>query len=160
MTAVFRLGVHTLLLLGDNRGTEWRMKPQHITTPRALMETCRLLGDRSTHGLGLPWEPVHMASWTHTDVFAVAPVWTLSDRYVSMAKRERLGERKPVLPASFNASVKLKVLLLSPRSHKRKKKDTGVFTSVLKRVKLNIQIMLIRQRNENCLHLSKAVYVM
>lgn len=63
-------------------------KPHHITTPQALMETCRLLRDRSTHGLRLPWEPGYMASWTDTDVFAFAQVWTLSDRYVSTPKRE------------------------------------------------------------------------
>lgn len=63
-------------------------KPQHINTPQALMETCRLLGDRSTHGLGLPWKPGYMAGWTDTGVFAFTEVWTLTDRFVSMLKRE------------------------------------------------------------------------
>lgn len=45
-------------------------KPHHIITPQALMETCRLLGNRSTHSLRLPWEPGYMASWMDTDVFA------------------------------------------------------------------------------------------
>ena len=55
---------------------------------RHWWKTCRLLGDRSTHGLRLPWEPGYMASRTDTGVFAFAQVWTRSDRYVSMAKRE------------------------------------------------------------------------
>lgn len=65
-----------------------REKPHHITTPQALMETCRLLGDRSTHGLRLPWEPGYMASRTDTYVFAFAQVWMHTDRYVSTTKRE------------------------------------------------------------------------
>lgn len=55
---------------------------------RHWWKSCRLLGDRSTHGLRLPWEPGCMASRTDTGVFAFAQVWTRSDRYVSMTKRE------------------------------------------------------------------------
>lgn len=64
VAAVFPLRVPTLFFWGDTRDREreregWMNgeKAHHLTTPQALMETCRLPGDRSTHSLRLPWEP-------------------------------------------------------------------------------------------------------
>lgn len=88
-------------------------KAHHLTTPQALMETCRLPGDRSTHSLRLPWEPG--GTWrverTRRRLCLYPGLNALridTSAWPKKKKREGWRRLKPFLPASFIVFVKLK----------------------------------------------------
>lgn len=120
VAAVFALRVPTLFFWGDTRDREreregWMNgeKAHHLTTPQALMETCRLPGDRSTHSLRLPWEPG--GTWrverTRRRLCLYPGLNALridTSAWPKKKKREGWRRLKPFLPASFIVFVKLK----------------------------------------------------